>query len=257
MPELPDVENYRRLLAAHLIGSVLLRIDVLDASVLRNTTPRHMEKMVERTFRHVDRRGKWLVAFSDGPALVLHFGMTGSLLVTPCGASRDRYDRVVLVGEHEEVRYRDPRKLGGVWLAEGASAVDDVIGPQGPDGRTVSRRELALRLGDRRGGIKPVLMDQRVIAGLGNMLSDEVLWRACVDPTRSASALDDHAVERLHRSLRDVLRRSVRAGRIPRTSSWLSSQRDEDQPVCPRCHQRLERRTIAGRTSLSCPICQR
>jgi len=181
--------------------------------------------------------------------------MTGSLAAAALGETRDRFDCVVLVGT-AQVRYRDVRKLGGVWLAEDEAAIDEIIGPQGPDARAMSRDELAGRLRDRRGAIEPVLMDQRV-AGLGNMLSDEVLWRAGVDPGNSAATLGEDELELLHRSLRDVLARSVRAGRILRTAPWLSSQRDADHPICPRCGGRLDRRPIGGRTALSCPSCQR
>ena len=257
MPELPDVEGYRTLLADHLVGEVIRQVEVLDDSVIRNSNRRHLEETVRRrTLLKVDRRGKWLVAALGGPALVLHFGMTGSLVAASSGTSRDRFDRIVLVGP-TEVRYRDVRKLGGVWLADDAAAVDDLIGPQGPDARSVSRAELKRRLGERRGPIKSVLMDQRVIAGLGNMLSDEVLWRVGIDPARVAAALGEDEVALLHRSLRDVLRRSVRAGRIPRTRTWLSSQRQADRPICPRCGGRLDRRSIGGRTALACPHCQR
>ena len=253
MPELPDVEGYRRVLAAHLVGEVVRDVEVLDDSVIRNSNRRHFEATVRsRSLLRVDRRGKWLVAALGGPALVLHFGMTGSLLATPAGTCRSRFDRMVIVGR-TEVRYRDVRKLGGVWLADDEAAVDGIIGPQGPDARAVSRAELARRLGERRGPIKSVLMDQRVIAGLGNMLSDEVLWRVGIEPARAATKLGDDEVALLHRSLRDVLRRSVRAGRIPRTRTWLSSQRQAECPVCPRCGGRLDRRSIGGRTALGLP----
>ena len=99
-------------------------------------------------------------------------------------------------------------------------------------------------------------MDQRVVAGLGNMSSDEILWAAGIDPARRASTLSAADVRELRNSMRDVMRRAIEAGRIPRTRSWLSSQRGEPDPVCPRCQGPIERRTIAGRTSLWCPDCQ-
>ena len=178
MPELPDVEGFRRILTAPLGGEVVGQVEVLDPSVIRNSSRRRVEATVRnRILVRVDRRGKWLILALGGPALVLHFGMTGSLIATARGTTHDRFDRLALVGP-TEVRYRDVRKLGGVWLAEDDATIDDIIGPQGPDARGVSRAELARRLRGRRGAIKPALIDQRVLAGLGNMLSDEVLWRA-------------------------------------------------------------------------------
>ena len=156
----------------------------------------------------------------------------------------------------EELRYRDVRKLGGLWIARDAAELADIIGVQGPDASVASFAELAERLADRRGAIKPLLMDQRVVAGLGNMLSDEILWHAGIDPARRASTLAAADVRRLRNSVRDVTRRAVKAGRIPRTRSWLSSQRGDPAPVCPRCEGPIERRTISGRTSLWCPHCQ-
>jgi formamidopyrimidine-DNA glycosylase len=144
-----------------------------------------------------------------------------------------------------------------VWLADDPAAVDAVIGPQGPDAGAVTERQLADRIAARRGAIKPALMDQRFIAGLGNMLSDEVLWTAGIDPTRPARSLTGDEIHSLHAALRRVVRRSARAGHIPRTPAWLSSQRSAEAPVCPRCGQPLQRRTVNGRTSFSCPACQR
>ena len=137
-----------------------------------------------------------------------------------------------------------------------AAEAAGIIGLQGPDASAVSLTELATRLAGRRGAIKPLLMDQRVVAGLGNMLSDEILWSARIDPARRASTLSAGDVRRLGNSARDVTRRAVKAGRIPRTRSWLSSQRNHPDPVCPRCQGPIERRTISGRTSLWCPDCQ-
>jgi formamidopyrimidine-DNA glycosylase len=156
----------------------------------------------------------------------------------------------------EEARYRDVRKLGGLWIARDAAELADIVGVQGPDAAAVSLAELETHLAGRRGAIKPLLMDQRVIAGLGNMLSDEILWNARIDPARRATTLSAADVRRLRNSVCDVTRRAVKAGRIPRTRSWLSSQRGDPDPVCPRCQGPIERRTISGRTSLWCPDCQ-
>ena len=257
MPELPDVERFRRLAATHLVGSTIEAVDVADASVLRNTNVRGIDSvLVGREVAGVERRGKWLAMRVDEESVVVHFGMTGSLALAGRGDVRRRSDRVVIVCGGGEVRYRDVRKLGGLWVARDAAEVVGVIGVQGPDASVVSLTELATRLAGRRGAIKPLLMDQRVVAGLGNMLSDEILWNAAIDPARRASTLSAEDVRQLRDSMREVTRRAVEAGRIPRTRSWLSSQRGEPDPVCPRCQGPIERRTIAGRTSLWCPDCQ-
>ncbi len=257
MPELPDVERFRRLAEDHLVGSTIDGVDVVDASVLRNTDARGFHRvLVGHEVAGVERRGKWLVMRVDEEMVVVHFGMTGSLALAGRADVRRRSDRVVIVCGGGEVRYRDVRKLGGLWVAQDAAELADIIGVQGPDASAVSLAELATRLAGRRGAIKPLLMDQRVVAGLGNMLSDEILWNAGIDPARRASTLSAADVRGLRNSARDVTRRAVKAGRIPRTRSWLSSQRGDADPLCPRCQGPIERRTISGRTSLWCPDCQ-
>lgn len=111
-------------------------------------------------------------------------------------------------------------------------------------------------LGGKRGGIKSALMDQETIAGLGNITTDEVLWRARIDPRRKVRDLDEEDLERIERKMKDVLRKSVDRGRVPRSSSWLTSQRDNDDPACPRCGSDLETPTVNGRTTYLCPECQ-
>ena len=257
MPELPDVERFRRLAATHLVGSTIEAVDVVDASVLRNTDARRLERLlVGREVAGVERRGKWLVIRVGEESVVVHFGMTGSLALAGRGDVRRPSDRVVIVCGGEEVRYRDVRKLGGLWVARDDAELADIIGVQGPDASAISFAELTAAVAGRRGAIKPLLMDQRVVAGLGNMSSDEILWAAGIDPARRASTLSAADVRQLRDSMREVTRRAVEAGRIPRTRSWLSSQRGEPDPVCPRCQGPIERRTIAGRTSLWCPDCQ-
>jgi formamidopyrimidine-DNA glycosylase len=101
-----------------------------------------------------------------------------------------------------------------------------------------------------------VLMNQQVIAGLGNMLSDEICWRARIHPARTVTTLDDEELRRLHLAMRRSLRSAVKVGRIPRTRTWLSSARDRDPAPCPRCRTMLRRSPIGGRTSIWCPNCQ-
>jgi formamidopyrimidine-DNA glycosylase len=100
-------------------------------------------------------------------------------------------------------------------------------------------------------------MDQSVIAGLGNLLTDEILWQARLAPTRSVARLDTDEIRRLHATMRRVLRTSVRHGRVPGLARWLTRARDGPDPSCPRCGPRLATRRIGGRTSVWCPRCQR
>ena len=257
MPELPDVEGSRRLLERHVAGRTISEVEVLDASVLRNISGAALRRvLLGRRFGEPDRKGKWLLAHTDGPIVLFHFGMTGSLVWEDDGGVPHRHDRVVFVTDAGRLSYRDQRKLRGIWVAKDDTAAARIIGHQGPDALGLSRRDLQRALRGRRGAIKPALMDQTVIAGLGNTLSDEILWRARLHPTRSADSLDGEELGRLHRALGTAVRASARAGRIPRRASWLTGERDEEHSVCPRCHHELQRSRIGGRASLWCPRCQ-
>jgi len=261
MPELPDVEGYRVALAEHLIGWRIQDVTVLDAGILRNVEPNSFRRRLRgHRFEQPDRRGKWLLLPTDGPILVLHNGMTGhpylNLASTSADGRSDPYDRLVISCDGGELRYADLRKLRGLWLADDSDAVRSIIGRQGPDALGLSASEFRSALRGRRGAVKTVLMNQQVIAGLGNMLSDELCWRARINPARTVTELNDAELTDLHRALRQCLRIAVRYGHIPRTRAWLNSARSDDQAPCPRCGSRLRREDIGGRTSIWCPRCQ-
>jgi formamidopyrimidine-DNA glycosylase len=257
MPELPDVEGFRAVLAGHAVGRRVERVDVADAGVLHGITARQLNDGLRGCrFAMPGRRGKWLIARTDGPTVLLHFGMTGSLHWLEGGAPRDRYDRVVFVTDGGELRYRDMRKLQGITLARDPREEDRVFAGLGRDALDMTPQELDQRLEGRRAAIKAALINQEVIAGLGNLLADEILWRARIHPRRPAPSLTAQERRRLHRQIRHVLRESVRAGRVPPRPSWLTGVRDQRDPRCPRCRTPLCRGRIGGRTTVWCPNCQ-
>jgi formamidopyrimidine-DNA glycosylase len=149
--------------------------------------------------------------------------------------------------------HRTRRRLGGITYLRPGQDLEDVIGPLGPDASEIDRRELGERLAARRGGLKSALMDQRLLAGLGNELVDEILWRSRLHPGQPAGELAGAEVDELHRRLREVLRRSIRAGHVPAGPTWLNGQRTEDDPRCPRCGSSLQRGRFGGRTTFWCP----
>jgi formamidopyrimidine-DNA glycosylase len=229
-------------------------VEVLDAGVVRNTSAAGLRRAL--TGRHLDqpeRRGKWLLAPTDGPVLLFHFGMTGSL---EWNGEPHRHDRVVLHLDDGELRYRDQRKLQGLWLAHGEEEAARITGPEGPDALGLSKATLQERLARKRTGLKGALMDQATVAGLGNMVTDEVLWRARLHPGRRPGSLTPTEWTRLHRAMGSVLRESVKEGRVPPRPSWLTGVRDERHPRCPRCREALRRTKSGGRTTLWCPACQ-
>ena len=254
VPELPDVAGYRRLIDRSLHR--LDHVELVDASVLRNADRDALDAAVaHHDVQSVERRGKWLIVRVERASLVIHLGMTGSLVLAARHDPIDRDVRAVLHGD-AEIRLRDRRRLGGIWLAVEETDISDVTGPLGPDAARITATQLRAALDHRRTALKSALMDQAAIAGLGNTLSDEVLWRAHLHPQARADSLSPQQLTRLHVALRDCVRRAARAGAIPRTPLWLSSQRGSSTPMCPRCGRPLERTRVTGRTALWCPHCQ-
>ncbi|ANR93051.1 Fpg/Nei family DNA glycosylase [Mycobacterium avium] len=260
MPELPDVEGFRRQLADALPGRRVRRVKVHDPGILRNTTATTLaRRLTGRRFAGPRRHGKWLVLPTDGPTLLIHSGMTGRPYYCADGAAEDRHQRLVVSLDQGELRYTDLRKLRGVWLADDPDDLVPITGRQGPDalglGLLDFRDALTARSARRR-QLKSALMDQSVLAGLGNLLVDEICWRARIRPTRAVADLDDDEVKALHRAMTQVLRTAVRHGRVPGLPRWLTGARDAPNPHCPRCGARLDHARVGGRTTLWCPRCQ-
>lgn len=259
MPELPDVEGFRRTAEA-AAGAVVERVEVLDDAVLRNTSPGRLRRALEgHRLGHPGRRGKWLVLPFEGSVVVLHFGMTGSLRWSEHAEEdgrRHRHDRVVVATGAGELVYRDQRKLRGLWLAAHDDDVAAIVGPLGPDALGLGLDDLEAALAGHRGALKPLLMDQSVVAGLGNLTADEALWRARLHPRRRAGSLTRGERRALQRALSTVLRAATRRGAVPAAPGWLTSQRDRADPRCPRCGTALERLRVGGRAAVFCPRCQ-
>jgi formamidopyrimidine-DNA glycosylase len=258
VPELPDVEAYRRFFQLHAARK---RIETVwaDPTIVRNASPEALRRaLVGRMFDEPSRHGKWLICPTDGPTLLLHFGMTGDLIWSGEEPDRHRHDRLVFgLDGGEELRYRNMRKLGGVWLAHDEAETRAVLGPLGPDALPLGRREFLERLGRRRGGVKAALMDQAFIAGVGNIIADEILWHARIHPRRLIESLDADERGRLFTQLHRILREAVEGhDYIPRKRSWLTGVRGLPGARCPRCKTPLERATVAGRTTYFCPHCQ-
>lgn len=260
MPELPDVEGFRRELAKTLPRRKIAHVRVNDPAILRNTTPTALgHRLAGHRFKAPCRHGKWLILPTDGPTLLVHSGMTGHPFYAEAGAEPEQYERLVVSLDKGELRYADLRKLRGVWLADDQDDLADVLGPQGPDALGMGLREFREVITGRRrraGRLKPTLMDQSVIAGLGNLLTDEICWRARLKPTHPVANLSADDVKRLHTAMTQVLRTSVRHGRVPGLPRWLTGVRDDPDPSCPRCGTRLRHDRVGGRTSLWCPHCR-
>jgi formamidopyrimidine-DNA glycosylase len=257
LPELPDVEGFRRELAGPLPGRRIRQVTVHDDGILRNTNAQTLgRRLAGHRFGAPQRQGKWLILPTDGPTLLVHSGMTGHPYYAASGAEAEKYERLTVSLDRGELRYADLRKLRGVWLADDDDDIVEVMGPQGPDALVLGLRAFRQLLSGRRGRLKPTLMDQSVIAGLGNLLTDEICWRARLHPSRPIADLDAGEVKRLHTAMTGVLRTAVRHGQVPGLPRWLTGARDGPDPCCPRCSTRLAHSRVGGRTSMWCPRCQ-
>jgi formamidopyrimidine-DNA glycosylase len=263
MPELGDVEGFRRTVE-RLEGTRVDGVEVLDPGVLRNISAVNFRAALRgRRIDHATRIGKWLIVTTDGPTVVFHFGMTGSLYFAGHDEASERHphDRVVFTTPKGELRYRDLRKLQGIFLAADdekiGQVVERIIGRIGPDALGISSAEFRTRLESKRSPIKSALMDQTRVAGLGNMLSDEILWRSGIHPATPTRSISNRDWNRLHRVAQSTLRSAARAGHTPRGPRWLSRARWDEPGLCPGCGSELARSKVAGRTSVWCPVCQR
>jgi len=258
VPELSDVEGFKRYFNRHAAGRRVERVEVRDGRILRETTPQALGRVLGgQRFEHAWRRGKWLIAPAGDASLLLHFGMTGLLRFTRDGEDHV-HDRVVFGTDRGELRYRNMRMFGSVRLASDPAELERFLATLGPDALEVDRERFhELLSGRRRGSLKAALMDQSLIAGLGNLLVDEISWRAHINPGLPVAKLGPQRVDRLHDCMTAVLRESIPRGRIPGDPGWLTGARDDRRSgACPRCGAKLRRATIAGRTTVWCPHCQ-
>jgi formamidopyrimidine-DNA glycosylase len=246
VPELPDVESARRHIEAHGLHRRIAAVDDGDTYVSRPHAPGEIaDALVGRELTAVHRRGKsmWIETSGDGPALGLHLGMAGRIAIDEEPAERN-WDRFVLRFEDGgSLALRDKRRLGRARLEPDIAAL-------GPDAADVDRETFRELLRRSRAPIKARLMDQAVMAGIGNLMADEILWRALIDPRRPAADLDDAQVDRLWRDMRTIIRMSVRRGHAGVTEVIPERRRGGH---CPRCGTAMERGVVGGRTTYWCP----
>jgi formamidopyrimidine-DNA glycosylase len=274
MPELPEVETIRLALEPHLVGRRLEQVDIHDPRLVRPFEPTAVAAELEgERVAALERRGKYLIVrFESGRALLIHLRMTGSLRhAVRDGLEEDPYRRaVVRLDDGSDVAYRDVRRFGTWLLLEPHEAdpyIDDRLGRE-PLERSFTSRRLGERLEGRRAPIKAALLDQRTVAGLGNIYVDEALWRARVHPLRPAGELDGDEIARVTRGIKEALRAGLaRQGASLRDYSTPDGRRGRMQEEfrvygragepCPRCGTPVDKIKAGGRGTWYCPNCQR
>jgi formamidopyrimidine-DNA glycosylase len=273
VPELPEVESVRRQLAPVLEGRRFDEVEIADPRLTRPFDPREVERELrgERVER-VDRRGKYLIVrFESGRALLIHLRMTGTLLADGLtGAPHPHRRAVVTLDDGSDVAYHDVRRFG-TWLLLEPPDVEAYLGERvgrEPLGDSYRAVHLAKALHGRRAPVKAALLDQRTVAGVGNIYADEALWRACVHPLTPAYLLTRDEVGAVYRGVRAALRAGVRRQgstlrdyRLPDGSSG-GAQREfkvygRGGEPCDRCGTPIDKIRAAGRGTWYCPNCQR
>lgn len=260
VPEGVEVELYRRALAS-TVGERIVHVERRDELVVPDGDL--VPVLTGRVITGARRHGKLLLMDTDGPVVGVHFGMTGRLVVGdtdpvgqlfygPKAPDDGRWDRLVLTVGREGrparlVRFSDPRRFGRVTLGADAGAL-------GPDVWSVGVAALRSALSGRI-PVKAALLDQHRLAGLGNMLADELLWRVGIDPARPCASLSDADVERLQAALVPMLDELVERGGSH--AGELAAVLRQPGAQCPVDGEELQRRSIGGRTTWSCPRHQR
>ncbi|HEY7178952.1 MAG TPA: bifunctional DNA-formamidopyrimidine glycosylase/DNA-(apurinic or apyrimidinic site) lyase [Gaiella sp.] len=274
MPELPEVETIRRRLAPVVEGATIEAAEIVDPRLTRPVEPALVANaLVGERVESLDRRGKYLLwRLSSGRTLVVHLRMTGSFRhVSGSDLPDDAYRRATLaLDTGDAIGYRDVRRFG-TWelLDEGhlRPYLDTRLGPE-PLASSFTAARLATLAAGRTAPVKAFLLDQRRVAGVGNIYADEALWRARIHPLRPAGSLDEDELATLHRALRAALRTG-----IERQGSTLSTYVTPDgEPggmqhefhvygrlgePCDRCGRPIERIVVGGRGTWFCPHCQR
>ena len=273
MPELPEVETIVRQIRPKTVGRKIKRVRLASKRMAKSAIGSFERVLAGLVLERIDRHGKWMFfRLSGGNTLVIHLGMTGRLGVFGAKESvlPHTHLRLALDEGGEELRFSDARRFGELLLCD-PQAMETRFGPDrlGPEATQITLPELSSVVGKTRRSVKVVLLDQRAIAGIGNIYADEVLFEARLDPALPARDLQSEEVTGLHRAIRSILRRAIRhSGTTIRDyvtsrgvpgefGKYLRVYGRVDQP-CKKCSFPIElRRTIiAGRPTCWCPRCQ-
>jgi formamidopyrimidine-DNA glycosylase len=272
VPELPEVETVVRDLRPRLVGACFSALVVGKKPLRRRWSPRWKAGIVGRRVREVERRGKWILLDLDGPWLVVHLGMTGQFVVTARDEPRKNHTHLVFSlddGAHE-LRFRDVRRFGSaVWYASRAD-IDAFLAGQklGPEPFAVDPAYWRAALAKTERNLKAILLDQRVVAGVGNIYADESCFAARLHPATRGCDLRRRQAETLRQMIVRVLERAIQLGgstiRDYVGGSGLMGDYQHEFRVygrtgepCCRCRTPIERIVLAGRSTHFCPRCQK
>ena len=260
MPELPDVETFKRYFDSTSLHQRINDVEVGNAYILKDISARELARRLKgRRFESTRRHGKHLFVRADGKLwLRLHFGMTGSLEYFKDDRQAPRHARVLFVfANNHRLAFDDQRQFGQIGLLRD---VDEFLKKRalGADALDLDLEEFKKILEKRRGAVKSILLNQRLIAGIGNIYADEILFRARMHPATEMSRLGNKGLGKLFRATRYILKKAIASkadvNKMPK--SWLLPHRGKDGK-CPRCGRKLRLARIGGRTAWFCAHCQK
>ena len=271
MPELPEVETVVRALRDPLIGRTFSGfVSYWPKQVIKPDDIRELETRLNgRTVSAINRRAKYIVISLDGGAetLIVHLKMTGHLAVVPTSTPVHKHVRNLFHLEGgDDLRFRDMRKFGRIYLVEDPQEVLSKLGPE-PLEDEFTPAMLKENLNGRTRAIKPLLLDQTIVAGIGNIYADEALFGAKIRPTRPANEISDDEFVALHASIRQALQLGIeREGASIDTYVKPDGTKGDMQNAvavfrrtgspCYTCHTPIERIVLGGRSTHFCPVCQ-
>ncbi len=268
MPELPEVESVVRTLRdgkPSLIGSRIRCLEAVWPSVFSQLSHDNDFSLIEGcSFTAIRRLGKYLIFSLDSPGrqtcfLVIHLRMTGRLFLVPNSAAIERHTRLVLYLDHGlALRFDDPRKFGRAWLTD---VPETITGGMGPDALTVAADEFLARLAGCRRQLKPLLLDQSFVAGIGNIYADESLHRAGLHPLALSADLRPDEARRLHAAVRSVLNEAVEAGGanidgVFKAGSFVVRVYGREGAPCRTCGSPILKIRVGQRGTHLCGHCQ-
>lgn len=275
MPELPEVQTIvNDLNNAGLTGATITNARVFWPRTIAIPSFRTFCRMIKgKKISAISRRGKFLVFdFENNHYLLMHLRMSGRIHLISANSKRLKHEHVVLsLDDGRQLRFHDPRKFGRLYLVDNPAKILGKLGPEPLDGK-FKLNAFSERLKMRNRLVKPLLLDQTFIAGLGNIYVDEALWEAGIHPCRIAASLSDAEVKALHRAIPKVLKRGLKnlgttlgtgktnfysvASRRGRNEEQLKVFRRTELP-CPRCKSPIERILVGQRSTHICPKCQK
>ncbi len=261
MPELPDVEHFRRYFDATALHQEIVAVEIHSRQVLAATEMEELkEGLIHHTFEATDRHGKHLFAQLDNDRwLRLHFGMSGGLSYFKRMEEDPQHDRLLITFANDyHLAYTSQRKLGEVALLDDKAAFieQESLGPDVlSDAMDLARfKDL---LSGRQGMIKSALMDQRLMSGIGNVYSDEILFQTGIHPRARLADLDEERITQIYHKMREVLQTAIEQQADPAQfpASYLTPHREEGA-ACPRCEGDVAQVKVSGRNAYYCPACQ-